>query len=228
MSTAAIILAAGLSRRMGRFKPLLAVGGRTVIERAVFTFRAAGIHDVRVVTGHSREELEPLLEGIGIRPVHNPGFEAGMFSSVTVGLSNLGNEVTSAFILPGDMPLVSPSTVAALLSRHGEEPDRILVPCFEGRRGHPVMIPASLFTAIRSWSGEDGLKGAIDGQRLKKADVPVRDPGILFDLDTPEDLEAALRRFALTPAPGETEPGRCTESREGAMGQRGMKEVCGA
>lgn len=199
MSTAAIILAAGYSRRMGMFKPLLRLGGQTVIARAVSLFRQAGLADIRVVAGYAHELLEPVLKELEVRTILNPGYDAGMFSSVTAGLESLEQDVRAVLILPADIPLVGHTTVRCLMERHVEEPDKILIPCFGGRRGHPVVIPAMFFSAIRAWPGENGLKGAIAKLGHGTALVPVPDPNILFDLDTPDDYEEALIRCAGNP-----------------------------
>lgn len=210
MSTAAVILAAGYSHRMGRFKPLLEIGDRTVIERTVSLFRGAGLNDIRVVAGHARDLLEPLLEELGVRIIVNPGYDKGMFSSVTAALKNLEPDIQALFILPADIPLVSSGTIHSLLKQYEEYPDNILIPSFQGRRGHPVLIPAPCFEAIRLWHGERGLKGALGQFSDRIVSVPVDDRNILFDLDTPDDYEEAKRRCTANPAPVKTGSGRST------------------
>jgi CTP:molybdopterin cytidylyltransferase MocA len=211
MSMAAVILAAGHSRRMGRFKPLLKLGDRSVIERAVSLFREAGLNDIRVVAGHAMDLLVPLLEELGVRIIANLNYDEGMFSSVTAALKNLEPDIQALFILPADIPLVSIRTIHSLLKQHEEYPDRILIPSFHGKRGHPVLIPAHCFEAIRQWHGEHGLKGALGQFSDSTVSIPVDDRNILFDLDTPDDYEKAKRLCTANPAPVKTATGRPAE-----------------
>jgi molybdenum cofactor cytidylyltransferase len=196
MTITALILAAGYSSRMGRFKPLLELGGKTVIERAVCLFRDAGIRDIRVVAGYRSDLLEPLLEQLGVRVIHNPSYDEGMFSSVTAALEDLDETVESFFILPADIPLIHALTVRRLLDFHRHEPDKILVPCFMNRRGHPVLIPSMYREKIRAWRGEGGLRGALG--RLGQSVLPleVDDGNILLDCDTPENYEDMKTRWS--------------------------------
>ena len=192
----AVILAAGSSSRMGRFKPLMALGGRTIVERVIFVFREAGILDIRVVVGHRREELEPLLERLDVRVLVNDRHEDGMFSSVLRAIRDMGNSVSAVFILPADIPLIRSWTVRCLVTRHRLEPHRILIPSCRGRRGHPVVIPAQYFDTILAYHGENGLRGALGQFPDAVLEVQVADRNIHFDLDTPEDYEECLRRWS--------------------------------
>jgi CTP:molybdopterin cytidylyltransferase MocA len=185
---AAIILAAGLSERMGEFKPLLSLGGMTILERCVAIFREEGIGDVRVVTGHRGAELEPLLERLGVQTVTNPGYTEGMFSSVRAGVDSLGVEVDAFFVLPVDVSLVRSATIRRLLSFHkqGQGAD-VIYPRFRGIRGHPPLIAAVHAREIAAWQGGGGLKAALDQWESTALDLDVADGNILLDMDTPED-----------------------------------------
>ena len=202
---AALVLAAGESSRMGRPKPLLDIGGITVLERVIRLFRDAGIDDVRVVTGHRPEQLSPLLESLGIQKIHNPGYREGMFSSVVAGVQSLAGTVDGFFVLPVDVPLVRPRTVMALLDAHSENKDRILYPCFHGKRGHPPLIPGSLAGELLKWSGEGGLRAFLALYQERAVDLAVADGNILLDMDTPEDYEQILKRFERYDIPTERE-----------------------
>jgi molybdenum cofactor cytidylyltransferase len=184
----AIILAAGFSERMGEFKPLLPLGGRTTVERCVALFREAGIDDVRVVTGCRSSELEPLLEALGVCIVVNPGYREGMFSSVVAGVEYLGPEVDAFFLLPVDVPLVRPATIRRLLKFFLQEQGAdVIYPRFRGMRGHPPLIAARHVRQIAAWQGGGGLKAALGQWEPKALDVDVADGNILLDMDTPED-----------------------------------------
>ena len=101
---AAIILAAGYSERMGRFKPLLDLDGRPVIARVVDTFVRAGIRDVRVIAGYNKDVLTPVLEDLGVRVIVNDNYADGMFTSVLAAVKSLESGVKAFFLLPADIP----------------------------------------------------------------------------------------------------------------------------
>ncbi len=191
----AVILAAGYSSRMGCFKPLLKIGEQTFLERAVSLFRDTGIRDIRVVVGDRRERIEPILEKAGIQTIVNAANSREMFSSVLAALHELEPVVRSIMLLPVDIPLVRSWTIRYLLQKHYLGRDRILIPCFQGKRGHPVIIPANHFSVIKQWTGKDGLRGAFSRLADKTTSVPVADAGILFDVDTPHDYEALKKRW---------------------------------
>ncbi|SOB58003.1 Metal dependent phosphohydrolase (fragment) [Pseudodesulfovibrio profundus] len=112
---AAVIPAAGLSSRMGSFKPLLPLGDRTVVEQVVRLFTAEGVDPVIAVTGKRSDEVADAARRAGGDVVHNPGFEQGMFSSVLAGVESLPELVEAFFLLPADMPLIRQETVQLLV-----------------------------------------------------------------------------------------------------------------
>jgi CTP:molybdopterin cytidylyltransferase MocA len=185
----AVILSAGFSSRMGDFKPLMDLGGTTVLERCVRLFRESGVHSVLVVTGHRAPEVQAEAGRLGVRTVHNPDYEEGMFSSVRTAVSRVPGH-DAFFILPVDIPLIRPATVVRLLDAYD---GRVAYPVFDGERGHPPLIPAGLVGAILEHDGRGGLQTVLEG--AESLDVPVWDRGSLMDADTPDDF-AALVRYA--------------------------------
>lgn len=201
---AALILAAGYSSRMGRFKALLPMGGQSIIARVVLTFRQAGIERISVVTGHDAEQLEPLLHDLGVGAVPNPDYKRGMYSSVQAGVASLPADVDACFLLPVDIPLVRPATIEMLAARYLPERPTITYPRFNGRRGHPPLISRALFAEILAGNGDGGLRALLQNHQSTATDVDVLDEGVVLDMDTPEDYEQlaslALRRHLPTPA----------------------------
>lgn len=185
---AAVVLAAGLSSRMGDFKPLMDLAGETVLARCVEAFRAAGIGDVVVVTGHRASEVQAEVERLGISAIHNPAYEQGMFSSVRAAVASL-SDLDAFFLLPVDIPLVRSATIASLVQAYD---GRIAYPCFEGERGHPPLVPARLIPAVLDHDGCGGMKSLLEAHPA--LDVPVWDQGTLLDADTPDDFAALVRR----------------------------------
>jgi len=195
---AALILAAGFSTRMGQgFKPLLplpfADGERNALESLVRLYAEAGIGRILVVVGQCREaELAGEAARLGLDHVQNPHAERGMFSSVCAGLEALGASGAGCFVHPADIPLVRLLTLRALLAEAEKYPDEVLVPCFQGEEGHPPLLPAVHLPAVRAWTGENGLRGAL--RRLSCRPVPLADKNILLDMDTDDDYAEARGR----------------------------------
>ncbi len=191
----AVILAAGYSERMGRFKPLIDLGGRPAIERTINSFRGAGIADVRVVVGYSKERLNPVLERLEAGVIVNDHYNEGMFSSVQAAVRSLDSSTDAFFLMPADMPLVRAGTIRYLAESYKHHRDKILVPVFNGRRGHPPLIAARFAASIMNYAGEGGLAGIL---KLHNADVlhmPVPDGNILLDMDNPGDYEDVQKKL---------------------------------
>jgi len=201
----AIILAAGYSSRMGVFKPLLDLGGRPVVTRIVETCRQAGIDEVIVVAGYRKELIIPVIEGAGARAAVNELYEEGMFSSVIAGILAMEYEPQAFIVLPADMPLVRAATIRSLVSRFMEGKNRILVPSFRGSKGHPPLISAELQRLIMEYTGESGLKGALDELEPEIVKVEVPDRNILFDVDDPADYGEMKERWKRREIPAEPE-----------------------
>jgi CTP:molybdopterin cytidylyltransferase MocA len=201
----ALILAAGRSSRMGSFKPLLPLGDSTFIEEAITRFRRAGIADVRVVIGHRAEELKPVLERIGARWVFNPDHERGMFSSVLAGVRDFMGSAEAFFLLPVDIPLVSPRTIQTLLEACEAHDEAIVYPRFEGCRGHPPVIPTSILEEDFQADVPGGLRAVLARHEAAAVDVDVVDEAVLLDCDTPADYRLLQRRWAAEGIPSEKE-----------------------
>lgn len=188
----AVIPAAGLSSRMGRFKPLLPYADHTVIEAAVSS--ALPYVDTAVaVLGNRADDLRKVLShrfGDKVISVVNPDYAAtDMLTSVKIGLNAIEN-CDAFFLLPADMPQIPGAVYRALIDAYGGEKEA-LFPLFNGRRGHPPLIAGSLIPEILSYEGEGGLKAAL--KNCGAREVIVRDSGILVDLDTPADYARYFR-----------------------------------
>ena len=200
---AALILAAGYGSRMGRFKPLLPLAGKSAIEWAVAAFRAAGVADIAVVTGYGAGELEAELHRLGVSALRNPHYDVGMYSSIQVGIASLAPVVEACFLLPVDIPLLRASTIAALAATHAAAPAAVIYPTFRGQRGHPPLIRRDLFAEILAGNGEGGLRALL--LRHQAAEVAVADEAILLDMDAPDDHQRLSLRALRRHLPSETE-----------------------
>ena len=190
MTTAALIVAAGMSSRMGDFKPLLNIGSISIAQRVVATFQQAGVEKIVMVTGYNAVMLERHLAGNGVVFLRNDNYETTqMFDSVRIGLSYLRDKCGRVLFTPVDIPLFTADTVRRLL----ETDAPLACPAVDGETGHPTLIVASLFDRILSDSGDQGLRGALNRCGAELTLIPVEDRGILHDADTPEAYKALLR-----------------------------------
>ena len=186
---AALLLAAGRSRRMGggRLKQLLPYGDRTAVRRCVESIRLAGVERIVAVIA-SREDLRAAFGGLPVQLVSNPDPESDMRASVQLGLGALGGEDGAVLICLADHPLVHATTVRALVAAHAARPDAILAPAFRGRRGHPVLFPREALDGV---AAGQTLREARDGWPGGVCQVDVDDEGVVTDVDTPEEYERA-------------------------------------
>lgn len=184
----AVVLAAGYSSRMGMCKPLLPLGHGTVLAKAAACFQDAGVTRITVVTGHKADAVAAEAVRAGCLCVHNPEYAGGMFTSVCAGVRSLRTGTDAFFLLPVDICMVSPRTVAALAEEFAKGTPQFIHPTHGGKRGHPPIISGCLAPAILAWDGEGGLKGFLKSC-AHGSELPVDDPFILTDMDTPEDYE---------------------------------------
>ena len=189
MNTAALIVAAGMSSRMGSFKPMLNIGSISVAQRVVATFRQAGINKIVMITGFNATMLERHLVGNNIIFLRNEQYQSTqMFDSVKIGLEYLKGKCDRVLFCPVDVPLFTAGTVKELIA----SPAKLACPVCDGITGHPLLISNELFAHILSDSGDGGLRGAVERSGESFVYIPVNDPGTIKDADTPEDFSALL------------------------------------
>jgi molybdenum cofactor cytidylyltransferase len=193
---AAIILAAGQSKRMGRPKMLLPWGSSTVLGKVVSSLADAGIEEIIVVTGARREKIEALIADLAhdfpVRSVHNSAYRTGeMLSSLQCGLAEPGPGVEAALITLGDQPQIRPDTVRSVRGNFETSLARIVVPSYRMQRGHPWLVARSLWSEIRALSPENTARDFLNEHALEISYVEIGSASILNDLDTPEDYQHA-------------------------------------
>ena len=189
MQTAAVIVAAGMSSRMGNFKPMLNIGSISIAQRIVANFHQAGVDKIVMVTGYNATTLERHLSGNGIIFLRNENYETTqMFDSAKIGLEYLKDKCDRILFTPVDIPLFTSATVKTLIDSGAE----LACPLCEGQQGHPILIASRLVEKILSDSGEGGLKGAISRCGTELQEIEVDDAGVLHDADTPEDYRTLL------------------------------------
>ncbi|MDF2654197.1 MAG: hypothetical protein K0R19_671 [Bacillota bacterium] len=193
---AGIILAAGYSSRMGAFKPLLQIGDRSAVEWIADTYHSLGIHPVIAVTGYQRELLQLLLENKGVREAYNEGYDQGMFSSIQTGvreaLKVFPDEPEGCFLMLADSPLVSANVLKQIMDKHREVSDSFIVPCYHGKKGHPLFIPFCFTKEILDHGGDGGLKAITNRHEDRTIRLEVGDESVVLDMDTPEGYQELL------------------------------------
>jgi len=193
-SFAVLILAAGFSRRMGQFKPLLKIDGETIIDHLISTFIMNKV-EVYVVVGYRGQELKSSINNRDVTVIENSNYAHGMFSSVQAGVSSLKSGHKSFFVMPVDIPLVKISTIKLLRNAYKEHPYKIIYPVFNNRRGHPPLIPISLAPIIAEWEQDGNLRAVLNAYEKVSLEVAVNDENILLDINTDKDYQALLKRF---------------------------------
>ena len=189
MQVGAVIVAAGMSSRMGEFKPMLNIGSISIAQRILANFHQAGIKKIVMVTGYNATALERHLAGNGVVFLRNEAYEiTQMFDSAKIGLRYMKDKCDKVLFTPVDIPMFTASTVQALVESNAD----LACPVCDGKTGHPIMIDSSLIGGLLADSGERGLKGALERCPAQMVQVEVEDPGTLKDADTPEDYAALL------------------------------------
>jgi molybdenum cofactor cytidylyltransferase len=189
---AAIILAAGMSKRMGQPKLLLPWEGTTVLGKVIKTFKQAGIEYILVVTGGDRELVETNLTELATqfptRSVFNPEFaQAEMLSSLQRGLAALPSEAEAALIGLGDQPQVQARTVRRVCAAFVKSGAPLVVPSYQLRRGHPWLVARSLWGELIKLPPSQSPRSFLQRHASDIYYVNIDTPSILEDLDTPED-----------------------------------------
>jgi molybdenum cofactor cytidylyltransferase len=187
---AAIILAAGMSRRMGHNKLLTPMpDGRTMIDQTVENVLQTAAHPVIVVTGHDDDKIREALAGTKTRFVHAPSYRDGMAESLRTGIAALSDTIGAALIILGDMPLVDPASLNRLLAAYDPDEGRdIIVPVFDAQRGNPVLWGKKFFPELLNISGDTGARNILLQHMESVAEIPMPTDAVLRDFDTPATL----------------------------------------
>jgi molybdenum cofactor cytidylyltransferase len=196
---AAIILAAGRSRRMGAFKPLLPFGDSTVIDHCIQNLRGAGVGTIIVVVGHGADDLQRHLQNESVIFAVNPDPSSEMSTSIAFGIRALPASSKAVVVTPVDHPAVPAEIISQLLNRW-QQGAPLVVPTWNGRGGHPVVIDLRYREELLALDSTRGLKALFDSHR-EVTRLPVDTPYIARDMDTWDDY-ASLHKgvFGVLPA----------------------------
>lgn len=195
MRVAGVVLAAGESRRMGQLKALLPFGSRTVIEQVLQPLLDADLSEVAVVLGHRAGEIAALLEPLPVRLLYNTNYQLGMTSSVQVALRSL-DPVPDAYLLAlVDQPHIGLQVIQQLLAAHARTRRGLVIPVWQGKRGHPLLLAAAYRAAVLALEPDQGLNVVTRGFAHDTLELPIETDDVLRDMDYREDYEAELQRW---------------------------------
>jgi molybdenum cofactor cytidylyltransferase len=192
----AIVLAAGRSSRMGRPKATLPVSdSHTFLTRIVRTFLDSGVDDVIVVVGHDADAIAASFSesGLPARFVVNREYDRGQLSSLLAGLNVIDRPGVAAVLMTlVDVPLVSSSTVRAVIDAYRRTGVPIVRPTSGDRHGHPLLIDRSVFAALRAADFRSGAKPVVRAYASAIGDIPIEDEGAFTDIDTEEEYRKTI------------------------------------
>jgi molybdenum cofactor cytidylyltransferase len=180
----AIVLAAGLSRRMGAKKQLLPVQGRPAVIRCLESLRDSQVADVVLVVNPGGADIVEAAKDFPARIAVNEIPGSDMAASVKAGLAFIDDDATGVLICLSDHPLVRATTLGSMISAHSRKPDSIIIPRYRGRKGHPTLFPRSVLEDLGKVAT---LRDVADHRYAKISFLEVDDEGVILDMDTPED-----------------------------------------
>ncbi len=185
----AVVLAAGLSTRMGEPKMLLPwTEHKTIIEHIIEQLINARIEHIVVVTGHMAKEVKDLMKPLGVEVVFNRSYKSGeMLSSVKVGLRALPDHIAASLIVLGDQPRIQPKVIYQVLTAYSENAGEIIAPSYQMRRGHPILISRRYWPELLNLPRNGALREVINAHQDQIHYVVADDDSVLRDVDTPED-----------------------------------------
>ncbi|HVW75557.1 MAG TPA: NTP transferase domain-containing protein [Rhizomicrobium sp.] len=191
---AGIVLAAGMSSRMGRNKLTLPLDGKPLVRHAVEAALAGKLDPILVVTGHDAASMRDALDGLPVRFIHNDAFADGLSTSLRAGIAMVPQGCDGAMVLLGDMPAIDPELIGRLTEAFDPSQSRaICVATAGGERGHPVIWGRQFFAAIDQLRGDVGAKSLMARYPDQVHEVETGDGAPLADIDTPEALAAYAR-----------------------------------
>ncbi|MDQ3653113.1 MAG: nucleotidyltransferase family protein [Acidobacteriota bacterium] len=200
-NVAAILLAAGRSSRMGAFKPLLPFGDRTVSEACVENLRAAGVEEIIVVIGHRAAEMRERLCHLNIKFAVNDAAGSEMGVSIARGVEQVSEAARTLIVALVDQPAIPPDVIRYLIAERLRTGAPFIVPQWNGRGGHPVLIDLGYRDQLLRLDAERGLRALFDAHRDRVRRVAVNSPYVARDMDVWEDYRALHEEIIGAPPP---------------------------
>jgi molybdenum cofactor cytidylyltransferase len=178
---------------MGQFKQLLRLGDKSFVEHCVDNLLASRVNEVIIVTGHREFDIRRAVGDRPVRFVQNPDYRSGMASSIKCGVQSLSEEARAFVLALVDQPQISSDVIDLVIDAYEREPALIVIPVYEGKNGHPILLDLTLKEEILSFDPEKGLRQVVRAHRDQILRVEVTSRAILDDVDLPEDYERILK-----------------------------------
>jgi molybdenum cofactor cytidylyltransferase len=188
----AILLAAGLSQRMGAPKPLLPIQGRPAVVRCLESLRNSGIAEIVLVVNPEGGDIVDAAKDIPARVAVNELPGSDMAASVRAGLELVNRFAAGVLVCLCDHPLIRPETLESMILAHSRMPGTIIIPVYHGRKGHPTLFPRFVLEDLAKVAT---LRDVIGQHSAKITLLDVDDEGVILDMDTPEDYRKILERY---------------------------------
>jgi molybdenum cofactor cytidylyltransferase len=188
----AVVLSAGESSRMGRPKALLPVDGVRFIEKIVTALKSTRVAKIIAVLGHDADEMRRQIGDLPVTMVVNPNYKQGQLSSLVAAINSIQSSKDSAsvdgiLVHLVDHPYINPDLVNLMIDRFHETKKLIVVPRYQGRRGHPVIFSSALFAELLAAPPDQGAKTVVHAHRDETLEIDTEDEGVTIDIDTPEE-----------------------------------------
>jgi molybdenum cofactor cytidylyltransferase len=192
----AVVLAAGMSKRMGQIKQLLPLGETTLLGHVLAAVQSSQADECLLILGSAAEAIKEKVALNNVKVVVNEAYSEGMSTSLRAGLANVAPQADGALIILADQPFVKAATIDRLIEEYKKSRPQVAIPVHQGFRGNPVLLDRSVFAEAMGIQGDIGCR-AIFGNRVKNVlKVPVDDAGILIDADSPEEFDRLSRAWA--------------------------------
>jgi molybdenum cofactor cytidylyltransferase len=190
-----IILAAGESKRMGFPKMLLTFNGRTMIENVIRNVTGSVVDNTMVVLGADKEALIELVKKSSVKYCYNDNYKEGMLSSVKCGFRNLPSDFEAVLVFQGDQPMITPKVINTVIEAYRLSGKGIVIPVYEKKRGHPLLINRKYRNKIEKLDIHEGLRSLAYQFSDDVLEVETDDSGILRDFDTYEDYKKEINQI---------------------------------
>jgi molybdenum cofactor cytidylyltransferase len=188
----AILLTAGKSTRMGSLKALLPWKGTTLLQHQLSQFHLSKVDQLIVVLGYQSTKLLPYLENVSAQLVWNEHYEMGKTESIKKGLFSLNEKTDCIMIASVDQP-VSQALIDAMVTQFIETKSKIIIPVYNGKRGHPILFSSELLEELRQINEDtNGLKAIVHKRKQEISELTVEDRSVLFNFNSPKDYEAGI------------------------------------
>lgn len=185
----AIILAAGMSTRMGRPKQLLKVGNSTLVRIVTENVLLSNIDELLIVTGYQQKKVAAAINDLPVRVVFNPRYKDGQGTSLAMGVKSISDSASAFMVFMVDQPMISASLINMLIEEFQKRSCLALRPVCKGVPGHPVIFSSSVSEYLKDLRGDEGARQVLKKLEDKVEYFQVQDEAVIFDIDTPENFK---------------------------------------